>query len=357
MGRCDISGYVRKAAAQITLSAVITSTAHNLEYNQLEAAFNGVSGHAHDGSTGNAPKIALTTSVSGSLPVANGGTGATAAAAARTNLGINSIAAATVSGSGSAGLLFYRSAAEVASVLVSGAVSGVMYYKSGAEIQVLDARPNQLKVSANDSAEGYLYTKLSGGTNIRVDLVSAAGVEKAKISVSGVSTFGKTTIGVPASSWIPRPTSGASVATVELPTNKRLIRSLDFPVSGSVFGQLLGVPMPKSWDEGTFEAYINWTARSGSGDVTWGIQAVASSNGDDLDTAFGTIKTTTDTLIAADKLHTTALISGITVTASEGDLVDFQITREAESGSDTLTAVAKLISVKLLFTVNAGNDN
>lgn len=72
-----MAGYTRQSAASIVANAVIEDSHFNNEFNQLEAAFSGSTGHAHDGSTGNGPKISLTTSVTGILPVANGGTGVT----------------------------------------------------------------------------------------------------------------------------------------------------------------------------------------------------------------------------------------------------------------------------------------
>jgi hypothetical protein len=41
----------------------------------------------------------------------------------------------------------------------------------------------------------------------------------------------------------------------------------------------------------------------------------------------------------------------------DGDLVIFQVRRIVSDGNDTLTADAKLIGIKLLYTVNAANDD
>lgn len=67
------TGYVRQSAADIVAGNTIEATPLNLEFNQLRDAFHETSGHSHDATTGEGPKIALTTSVSGVLPVANGG--------------------------------------------------------------------------------------------------------------------------------------------------------------------------------------------------------------------------------------------------------------------------------------------
>lgn len=70
-----MAGYVRQSVADIQNGEEVLATPLNNEFNALRDAFNGATGHEHDGSTGNGPKIDLTTSVSGVLPVANGGSG------------------------------------------------------------------------------------------------------------------------------------------------------------------------------------------------------------------------------------------------------------------------------------------
>lgn len=81
-----MAGYTRQSAANIITGGVIFASDINAEFNQLQSAFSGSTGHAHDGTTGNGPQISLTSSISGTLPIANGGTAATTAAAARTSL-------------------------------------------------------------------------------------------------------------------------------------------------------------------------------------------------------------------------------------------------------------------------------
>ena len=69
------TGYVRQSASAIVTGSDITASPLNEEFNQLRDAFDATSGHSHDGSIGESPKINLATSVSGYLPVANGGMG------------------------------------------------------------------------------------------------------------------------------------------------------------------------------------------------------------------------------------------------------------------------------------------
>ena len=70
-----MAGYTRQSTGSIINGSPITAPPLNSEFNQVAAAFNATSGHSHDGSTGNSPKINLTTSVAGYLPAVHGGTG------------------------------------------------------------------------------------------------------------------------------------------------------------------------------------------------------------------------------------------------------------------------------------------
>ena len=116
--------------------------------------------------------------------------------------------------------------------------------------------------------------------------------------------------------------------------------------------------MPKSWNESTVTAQFYWTATT-TGDAVWGCRAVALSNDDALDTAFGTAQTVTDSVTAANDLMISAATSAITIggTPAEGDMVVFEFYRDADNGSDTLAADAKLIGVKLNITTNAADDS
>ena len=70
-----MAGYTRQSSASIVNGSAITAPPLNAEFNQLLAAFHATTGHTHTGATGNGTKIPLATSVSGFLPIANGGSG------------------------------------------------------------------------------------------------------------------------------------------------------------------------------------------------------------------------------------------------------------------------------------------
>jgi hypothetical protein len=68
------TGYTRQRAAEIDDGNIIQAADLEAEFDQIQAAFNSSTGHTHDGTAGEGPKIALTDGISGILPVANGGT-------------------------------------------------------------------------------------------------------------------------------------------------------------------------------------------------------------------------------------------------------------------------------------------
>lgn len=174
---------------------------------------------------------------------------------------------------------------------------------------------------------------------------------------AAVAFQGKQTIWIPANAMIPRLTAGAVQGTSETTTHKLMRRTLDFAPAATRYAQFL-VAMPKSWDRGGVTAEFLWTTASGAGAVVWGIQAVALSDGDAADAAFGTPQESADTLSAAGNLHRTSETAAVTFggAPSEGDLAAFQIYRNATAGADTLTTDAQLIGVRLFYTTDAKND-
>lgn len=72
-----MTGYTRQSTANILAGEPLQAQPIADEFNALEAAFHAATGHVHDGTTGDGPKISLTAAVSGTLPTANGGTNIT----------------------------------------------------------------------------------------------------------------------------------------------------------------------------------------------------------------------------------------------------------------------------------------
>jgi hypothetical protein len=69
------AGYTRQATANIQPNLEINAGDFNDEFDALASAFDNTTGHDHSGSaTGTGAEISLTASVTGILPIANGGT-------------------------------------------------------------------------------------------------------------------------------------------------------------------------------------------------------------------------------------------------------------------------------------------
>jgi len=172
---------------------------------------------------------------------------------------------------------------------------------------------------------------------------------------TGPGATGAYQVWIDAASMVPRITNGPSRGFTEQGTNKNNHETLDFDTTTQEFAQFKW-RMPKSWDELTVTFIPVWTAASGSGTVVFALQAVAVSNDDPLDVAFGTEQTSTDTLLAANDSHEGPQSSAITVggTPVEGDLVTGQIKRNV--ADDTLGVDAKLLGIVLIITLNAAND-
>lgn len=170
----------------------------------------------------------------------------------------------------------------------------------------------------------------------------------------------KRTLPVMAGAMWPRTTNPcASVAKTELATNKINYMSLDYDPTTSEYAQF-SVPMPKSWDEGTITYDVLWTAAAGTAaqGCVFGLSAVAISDDDPLDAAFGAEVLVTDALLALSDLHVSPTSAAVTVagTPQNADFVMFQIRRLPADASDTLTGDAKLLGVRVYYNTNAKDD-
>lgn len=170
--------------------------------------------------------------------------------------------------------------------------------------------------------------------------------------------IGKQTVWVPAAAITARTTDGPATYSAELGANKVMQAALSFDPDTEQFAQF-EVAMPKSWNRGAVSAEILWQSTGGTGDVLWALQAVAVSDGDALDAAFGMATEVVDTMLGADTLHITDESAAIEIAGTPAalDLVTFQISRTAADGADTFDGDALLKGVRLYYTTEAANDN
>jgi hypothetical protein len=178
--------------------------------------------------------------------------------------------------------------------------------------------------------------------------------------VGGGSTQGKHSIPVMAPAIIPSASGGcAALATVATSANHPDVQSIDFDSTTQEFAQF-SIAMPKSWNEGTITASFIWThgATVTNFGVRWGLQAVAVSDDDTIDVAYGTAQEVTDTGGTTSDHYRSAETSAITVggTPQAEDTVYFRVYRDPANGADNLAVDAKLLGVVVHITTNADTD-
>ena len=217
---------------------------------------------------------------------------------------------------------------------------------------------NELEVTNAATSNAPQLAATGDDTNISLNLL-AKGTGSVQSNGSAVKVAGKETMWVPAAAMYPNTTNGADGPNqVELTAGQPEVKSLDFAEDADDFAQF-SVAMPKSWNEGTLTYQPYWSVTgSDVGTVQWGLQAVAISDDEDIDSAFGTAVLTTAKAASgtADDLMISDESGAMTVggTPAAGDNVFFQIYRDVSGGSQT--DAARLIGIKIFFTTDAAND-
>jgi hypothetical protein len=152
-------------------------------------------------------------------------------------------------------------------------------------------------------------------------------------------------------------TNGANPIENEYATNDLMRAYMSFDGATEQYVSFDWV-FPEGWDRSTIKAKFYWSSASGStaGDtVEWEIKAIAVSNDDALDVAYGTAQVVSDTLLANDggDLQVTAATPALTVggTPALGDMVNFKISRNV-GGTDNMTEKARLFGVLIQYLVS-----
>jgi hypothetical protein len=169
--------------------------------------------------------------------------------------------------------------------------------------------------------------------------------------------IGKQSIWIPAAAMYPTATAGcAAIASLDSGGNTGPdLYTLDFDGSSEEHAQF-SIAMPSYWNESTVTFQVYWTSETTDTDgVVWGLAGVALANDNSLNTAFGTEVVVADANIGTAKdLHVTSVSSAVTIAGSPaaGEICYFNIARVVGNGSDTAAEDAKLIGVKLFYTVD-----
>jgi hypothetical protein len=210
----------------------------------------------------------------------------------------------------------------------------------------------------NTGDEAAASTTVAGVVELATIAETNTGTDTSRaVTPDGLSGATRT-IFLSAAGGTPTTTGGcAAVVQVEAATNDVDYWVLDYDASTdeSAFWQFV---MPDSYDGGTITATFYWTAASGSGNVVWGCQGLSFADSDAIDTAYGTAQTVTDGLLTAADVHISSATSAITLAGGPagGELVNIKVYRDADNGSDTLAVDARLIGVRLEYTIDAYSD-
>lgn len=203
--------------------------------------------------------------------------------------------------------------------------------------------------SASDTVAGKVELATTTETNTGTDTGRA-------VTPDGLSSAVKT-ITLTASGGAPLTTAGCSEPTkVEAATNDINYYVLDFDATTEEHA-FWSFPVPENWNAGTMNARFYWTNASGltTETVDWGIAGGSWGDGDAIDAALGTEVTTTDTWISQGGMHESAKSTAITIAnAGAGEWVNIVVARKV--ATDNLTGDARLISVKLTYTIDQYSD-
>jgi hypothetical protein len=217
-----------------------------------------------------------------------------------------------------------------------GAVDGATIGAASASTAVVTT----LKVTTDAAAGKVLVSDADG------DLVYT--LPKRTLFLSGAGGKASTTNG-----------SGGK-QTLEMSTNKVCFTGEKFVADASDKYCEWGIPMPDNWNLSTIAAefyFMTTSADASDHTIIFGLQAVAFSDGDTGDAAYGTAQEVTETIGSsiANKVIKTAATSAITVggTPAKGDDVQFRVYRK---GSDTFTGDVVLTRVRISYGTNNHSD-
>lgn len=172
--------------------------------------------------------------------------------------------------------------------------------------------------------------------------------------------LGKQTMWIPAASMTPRITNGPAFNTIEMSTNKNMVRTNDYDATTQEFAQF-DVAMPKSWNQGTvtFRVYWSHAATTVNFGVSFGLEAVAASNSGLLDSAFGTAMYVNDVGGTANSQYISDESGPVTVTSSLvfPIMAMFRLCRYPADAGDNLAVDARVHGVQIYYAINETTDD
>lgn len=229
---------------------------------------------------------------------------------------------------------------EAADAKISLAGAAKVYVGVAAEDIPLDNINNLTEDTAPDQANDFSATYDA----------SASGNKKVKLNKFGA---GIQSVWIPAGGWAPETTNGCAQASADIGNVQ--LATCDFAGSTANEAAQVAIAFPKSADETvdlTADVYYNST---GTGTVKWDMSCSAQGDGDATNITFPAVDSVTDTIIAANDTMVAAITTLTVSNWTEGDVVFCRLNRD--QATDSSVADARLIGVKIKYTINANNDN
>ena len=237
---------------------------------------------------------------------------------------------------------------------------------------ILDTNSNELlKLTATGSAINELtlanaatgngpIVSATSSADSNVDInINPLGSGVLKSGTAAVKIAGTETIFIPAQAMFGTTTNGADAQAVETTATRPELKVLDFDAGTAEYAQF-SIAMPKSWNLGTVTYQVFWSpGNTNTGNCIFGLQGLATTEGDTADAVFGTaIEVTVAGIGTVEDVQMSAVSSAMTLAGSpaDDDYCFFQLYRDAADGSDTFTGDARVLGIKLFYTTDAAND-
>lgn len=237
----------------------------------------------------------------------------------------------------------------------------------GTDVQALDATLTALAAyntnghlvqTAADTFAGRTQT----GTANEIDIANGSGVAgNPTFSLPALQKPGVNEVWIPASGIRPTVTAGcAALADFETTSGRPDINALAFDQTTQENAQFV-VRFPKRYSLGTFTYAVYWTQQVGAvtTGTAWGLQALAVSDNETIDAAYGTaVVVTDDAQGAVEEMYVSAESAAVTAagTPADADAIYFRIYRDVADANDDLAGDALLVGVMVKFTADQHND-
>ena len=239
-------------------------------------------------------------------------------------------------------------------------VASVLSYQRVPDSAVTLAKMSTNSVDSDQYVDGSIDLAHMSANSIDSDQYVDGSIDDEHLA-TGVGPQGKQTIWVPAGAMRPTTSNGCAALTdVETTAGRPDMTVLDFDATSDEHAQFQ-VMFPKQWNLGTVTFQAAWTTTATDTDgVSWGLQGVACGDGDTIDVAYGTGVVVDDAgQSTAEDFYLTAESGAVTIAGTPADdqICYFRVYRDVSVANDTATEDARLIGIKIIFTIDAGNDD